>query len=43
MPHHDTKNYSTIAYDMMVMDVDDEVRIRRAVVADKPWPIGPTT
>jgi ribonuclease Z len=28
-----------IGYDLMVIDVADEVRVRKAVVDDKPWPL----
>jgi ribonuclease Z len=31
-----------IGYDLMVINVADEIRVRPAVVSDKPWPIGKT-
>ena len=31
-----------IGYDLMVINVGDEIRVRPAVVSDKPWPIGKT-
>ena len=31
-----------IGYDLMVINVGDEIRVRPAIVSDKPWPIGRT-
>jgi ribonuclease Z len=30
-----------IGYDLMVIDIDDRIRVRPAVVSDKPWPVRP--
>jgi ribonuclease Z len=39
------ENYSgpvEIGYDLMVINVGDQIRVRPAIVSDKPWPIGKT-
>ena len=28
-----------IGYDLMVIDIAEEIEVRPAVVADKPWPV----
>ena len=30
-----------IGQDMMVIDIGDEIIVRKAVVDDKPWPVAP--
>jgi selenocysteine-specific translation elongation factor len=38
------KNYDgkvIIGQDLMVVDIGDEILVRKAVVDDKPWPVAP--
>lgn len=36
------KGWVEIGYDLMVIDIADQITVRQAIVGDKPWPIGKT-